>query len=181
MTEELSRTSALADKHRALGSGLEDWNGMGTAWTYDSDPEKEHDAVREAAGMFDMSPLKKVFVRGADAQATLDHLTTRDLSRVTPGKAAYLCVLTDQGGIADDANLARFQVTQAVDVVIDTEIGAGVIEGVDSEIATHGVFFPTTEYVVTQNAPVLISSATLAIDASMFTTEGGNLHDLSPA
>ena len=103
MTEELSRTSALADKHRALGSGLEDWNGMGTAWTYDSDPEKEHDAVREAAGMFDMSPLKKVFVRGADAQATLDHLTTRDLSRVTPGKAAYLCVLTDQGGIADDA------------------------------------------------------------------------------
>ena len=103
MTEELSRTSALADKHRALGSGLENWNGMGTAWTYDSDPEKEHDAVREAAGMFDMSPLKKVFVRGADAQATLDHLTTRDISRVGAGKAAYLCVLTEQGGIADDA------------------------------------------------------------------------------
>ncbi len=103
MTEELSRTSALAEKHRALGSGLEDWNGMGTAWTYDSDPEKEHDAVREAAGMFDMSPLKKVMVRGKDAQATLDHLTTRDLSRVTPGEAAYLCVLTDAGGIADDA------------------------------------------------------------------------------
>lgn len=34
MTEELSRTSALASRHTALGSGLEDWNGMGTAWTY---------------------------------------------------------------------------------------------------------------------------------------------------
>lgn len=103
MSKELSRTSALASRHIALGSGLEDWNGMGTAWTYNSDPNDEHDAVRERAGMFDMSPLKKVMVRGADAQAVLDHLTTRDLSKVTPGKAAYLCVLTNSGGIADDA------------------------------------------------------------------------------
>lgn len=103
MTEELSRMSALASRHTALGSGLEDWNGMGTAWTYDTDPNDEHDAVRERAGMFDMSPLKKVMVRGADAQAVLDHLTTRDLSKLAPGKAAYLCVLTEQGGIADDA------------------------------------------------------------------------------
>lgn len=103
MTEELSRTSALASRHRALGSGLEDWNGMGTAWSYDTDPNDEHDAVRERAGMFDMSPLKKVFVRGRDAQAVLDHLTTRDMARVTPGKSAYLSVLTEAGGIADDA------------------------------------------------------------------------------
>lgn len=103
MTEELSRTSALASRHTALGSGLEDWNGMGTAWSYDTDPNDEHDAVRERAGMFDMSPLKKVFVRGPEAQAVLDHLTTRDMSRIAPGQAAYLCVLTETGGIADDA------------------------------------------------------------------------------
>ena len=103
MTEELSRTSALAARHTALGSGLEDWNGMGTAWTYNSDPNDEHDAVRENVGMFDMSPLKKVFVRGPDAAATLDHLTTRDMSKIAPGRAAYLCVLTEGGGIADDA------------------------------------------------------------------------------
>lgn len=103
MTEELSRTSALASRHRALGSGLEDWNGMGTAWSYSSDPNDEHDAVREAAGMFDMSPLKKVFVRGPDAAAVLDHLTTRDISRIAPGQAAYLSVLTEAGTMADDA------------------------------------------------------------------------------
>ncbi|MEM1275405.1 MAG: aminomethyltransferase family protein [Pseudomonadota bacterium] len=103
MTEELSRSSALADRHRALGSGLEDWNGMGTAWSYDTDPNDEHDAVRERAGMFDMSPLKKVFVRGPDATLVLDHLTTRDISRIAPGQAAYLSVLTDQGTMADDA------------------------------------------------------------------------------
>ena len=103
MTEELSRTSALASRHTALGSGLEDWNGMGTAWTYNSDPNDEHDAVRDGVGMFDMSPLKKVFVRGPDAAATLDHLTTRDISKIAPGSSAYLCVLTDKAGIADDA------------------------------------------------------------------------------
>jgi glycine cleavage system aminomethyltransferase T len=52
---ELSRTSALASRHRELGSGLEDWNGMGTAWSYHSDPDDEHDAIRDAAGLFDMS------------------------------------------------------------------------------------------------------------------------------
>lgn len=76
---------------------------MGTAWTYSTDPNDEHDAVRERAGMFDMSPLKKVFVRGTDAMAVLNHLTTRDLSRVSPGHAAYLSVLTENGTMADDA------------------------------------------------------------------------------
>ena len=103
MTEELSRTSALASRHTALGSGLEDWNGMGTAWTYNTDPNDEHDAVRTSAGMFDMSPLKKVFVRGADAMAVLDHLTTRDLSKVSAGQSVYLSVLTEEGTMADDA------------------------------------------------------------------------------
>ncbi|WP_343115742.1 aminomethyltransferase family protein [Ostreiculturibacter nitratireducens] len=103
MTEPLSRASALASRHAALGSGLEDWNGMGTAWSYSTDPRDEHDAVREAAGMFDMSPLKKVFVRGPDAAAVLDHLTTRDMGRIGPGQAAYLSVLTDAGTMADDA------------------------------------------------------------------------------
>jgi len=103
MSEPLSRTSALASRHTALGSGLEDWNGMGTAWSYDTDPNAEHDAVRERVGMFDMSPLKKVMVNGSDAAAVLNHLTTRDISRINPGQAAYLCVLTENGTIADDA------------------------------------------------------------------------------
>ena len=108
MTEELSRTSALASRHTALGSGLEDWNGMGTAWTYNTDPNDEHDAVRDAVGMFDMSPLKKVFVRGSDALGVLDHLTTRDMSRIAPGQSAYLSVLTEDGTMADDAIVSNY-------------------------------------------------------------------------
>jgi len=103
MTAELSRQSALASRHKALGSGLEDWNGMGTAWSYNSDPNVEHDAIREKAGMFDMSPLKKVFVRGKDAANVLNHLTTRKMEAIATGQSAYLCVLTDEGTIGDDA------------------------------------------------------------------------------
>ena len=50
-----------------------------------------------------MSPLKKVFVRGPDAAAVLDHLTTRDMTRIAPGQFAYLSVLTEAGTMADDA------------------------------------------------------------------------------
>jgi len=53
--------------------------------------------------MFDMSPLKKVYVRGKDAADVLNHLTTRDMNAIAPGEASYLCVLSEQGTIADDA------------------------------------------------------------------------------
>jgi aminomethyltransferase len=107
MTEELSRTSALASRHTALGSGLEDWNGMGTAWTYATDPNDEHDAVRERAGMFDMSPLKKVFIRGADAARVADHVISRDATKIGPGQSAYGSILTEAGTVCDDAILAN--------------------------------------------------------------------------
>lgn len=58
------RTSALASSHRELGSDLEDWNGMGTVWSYKTSPNDEKDAVRRAAGIFDMTPLKNVNFEG---------------------------------------------------------------------------------------------------------------------
>ncbi len=107
MTAELSRSSALASRHRDLGSELEDWNGMGTAWSYNSDPNDEHDAVREAAGLFDMSPLKKVFVRGPDAAAVVDHVITRDMTKIGPGQSAYGAILTERGTVCDDAIISN--------------------------------------------------------------------------
>jgi len=104
---ELSRTSALASRHTALGSGLEDWNDMGTAWSYNTDPNDEHDAIREAAGMFDMSPLKKMFVRGPDSARVVNHVITRDMNRVGPGMSAYGAILTERGTISDDAIIAN--------------------------------------------------------------------------
>ena len=104
---ESTRHSALASRHSELGSGLEDWNGMGTAWSYDTNPCDEHDAIREAAGMFDMSPLKKIFVRGPDAARVVDHAITRDMTKIEPGNSAYGTILTEQGTVCDDAIVAN--------------------------------------------------------------------------
>lgn len=100
---ESTRTSALTERHRALGSDLGDWNGMGVAWNYATDAGAEHDAVRTAAGLFDVSGLKKVFIRGPDALAVVDHVITRNMKTIPAGKSAYGPNLTEEGAICDDS------------------------------------------------------------------------------
>ena len=62
----------------------------------------EHQAVREACGIFDLSHMGRVFVRGRDAFALAQRCVTRDLARVGPGDAAYALLCREDGGILDD-------------------------------------------------------------------------------
>jgi len=101
------RHSALADRHRALGSALEDWNGMGTAWTYDKDLQDDHALIRTKAGLMDVSGLKKVHLTGPHAGGILDFVTTRNVEKITPGKAAYATMLDDDGHFIEDCILYR--------------------------------------------------------------------------
>src|SRR5579864_104646 len=101
------RTSVLADRHRALGSKLEDWNGMGTAWTYAHDMALDHVAIRTKAGLMDVSGLKKLYLTGPHAAAILRHATTRDVTKIYPGKCAYACMLNEAGHFIEDCILYR--------------------------------------------------------------------------
>jgi aminomethyltransferase len=101
------RYSALADRHRALGSKLEDWNGMGTAWTYAKDVAQDHVAIRTKAGLMDVSGLKKLHLVGPHAAAVLSYATTRDVTKIYPGKSAYACMLNDAGHFIEDCILYR--------------------------------------------------------------------------
>jgi len=101
------RTSALADRHRALGSSLEDWSGMGTAWTYDKDMDEEHVAIRTKAGLMDVSGLKKVHVVGPHAAHLIDLATTRDVTRIAPGRSVYAAMLDDAGKFTEDCIIYR--------------------------------------------------------------------------
>ena len=102
------RRSPLADRHRALGSNLEDWNGMETAWTYTaSDLADEHEAIRTRAAIMDVSGLRKVHLVGPHSHHILQRATTRDVRKVTPGKAVYACMLNDAGKFTDDCILYR--------------------------------------------------------------------------
>lgn len=80
---------------------------MGTAWSYSTDPNDEHDAIRDVAGLFDMSPLKKVYLRGPDAARVADHVITRDMTKIGEGMSAYGAILTDRGTVCDDAIVAN--------------------------------------------------------------------------
>jgi len=62
----------------------------------------EHRAVREAAGMFDISHMGKFAISGADAIDALQQLVPSDLSRLQPGEAQYTVLLNTQAGIIDD-------------------------------------------------------------------------------
>ncbi len=101
------RTSSLADRHRALGSKLEDWNGMGTAWTYAKDMVQDHVAIRTKAGLMDVSGLKKLHLVGPHSSAILNMVTTRDVTKIYPGKSAYASFLNDAGHFIDDGILYR--------------------------------------------------------------------------
>jgi aminomethyltransferase len=101
------RISALADRHRALGSELEDWNGMGTAWTYATDLADAHEAIRTRAGLMDVSGLKKVHYSGPHAEALLQRAVTRDVRLLYPGKAVYSTMLSSAGKFVDDCIVYR--------------------------------------------------------------------------
>ena len=101
------RTSVLASRHRALGSKLEDWNGMGTAWTYAHDMAADHVAIRTRAGLMDVSGLKKLHLTGPHAAAVLQQATTRDVGKLYPGKCAYACMLNDAGHFIEDCVIYR--------------------------------------------------------------------------
>lgn len=102
------RISALESRHVDLGAGLLDWNDMAVPWTYHTHVDEEHAAVREAAGLFDISANRKIHIEGKDAFATVNFLLTRDMSKVYVGKSAYSLILNEDGGIEDDAIVYRW-------------------------------------------------------------------------
>ncbi len=101
------RASVLDATIRALGAGMGEWNEMDVALTLASDPRDEHAAIREAAGLWDTSALKKIRLRGSDALAAVDYLVSRDMSQIYPGKAGYSPVLKEDGHFCDDGYFFR--------------------------------------------------------------------------
>ena len=99
-----NRDFALESEHKALGAEFMDWNGLKLATSYSGvTTEQEHDAVRDAAGMYDLTAFRMLWLKGPDACAVLDQACTRDITKLKPNRATYTCVLTDKGGVVDDS------------------------------------------------------------------------------
>ncbi len=96
------KRTPLYDLHVAAGARIVDFGGWDMPVNYGSQIE-EHHAVRRDAGMFDVSHMCVVDLRGAGACALLLRLLANDVGRLTaPGKALYSCMLRPDGGVIDD-------------------------------------------------------------------------------
>ncbi len=87
--------------HRAHGGRMVDFGGWSMPVQYTSIVD-EHDATRNAAGLFDISHMGRLRFEGADAAAFVDSLVTRRTDDMPPGRARYAMVTNETGGILDD-------------------------------------------------------------------------------
>lgn len=95
--------SPLHERHAELGAKFAPFGGWEMPLEYAGGGVlKEHAAVREAAGVFDVSHLGKARVLGPGAAAFVNSCLTNDLGRITPGKAQYTLCCDESGGVVDD-------------------------------------------------------------------------------
>ncbi len=95
------KRTALFDTHVALGAKMIDFAGFEMPVRYSSQIE-EHHMVRERVGIFDVSHMGEFFVRGENAEAVVQNLTSNNVAKLKVGQAQYSCFPNDKGGIVDD-------------------------------------------------------------------------------
>lgn len=99
---KMANKTVLFDKHVESNAKMVDFHGWEMPINYGSQIE-EHHAVRQDAGMFDVSHMTVVDIKGDDAKAFLRKLFANDVAKLTvPGKALYSGMLNEQAGVIDD-------------------------------------------------------------------------------
>jgi aminomethyltransferase len=104
---ELKRTP-LYDEQRALGAKLVPFAGYELPIQYPTGILAEHHAVRSRAGLFDVSHMGEIEIRGPQALEFVQLVTTNDAARLEPWQAQYSTLLNDDAGILDDCLVYRF-------------------------------------------------------------------------
>ena len=139
MVDQDLRRTALEAVHESLGATFTDFAGWRMPVRYDSDLA-EHRAVRESAGLFDLSHMGEIHLRGPQAGEALDNAMAGKLSAVAVGRAKYTLLLTEQGGVIDDVIVYRLAedhflvVANASNAVVDGEEIRARAKGFDVEV-----------------------------------------------
>ncbi len=98
----------LFETHRALGATMGEFGGWNMPLWYPTGQIKEHVAVREACGLFDICHMGEFIVSGKDSLAFWNRLLTNAVTTMTDGQAMYNFMLNEQGGVVDDCIVYRF-------------------------------------------------------------------------
>jgi len=100
------KTTPLHDEHVALGASLTGFGGWLMPLRYTSDLA-EHRAVREAAGLFDLSHMGEIHLEGAQSGAALDQALVGNASAIGVGRARYSMICAEDGSVLDDLIVYR--------------------------------------------------------------------------
>lgn len=100
------KNTALFDKHVALGAKIVPFAGYNMPVQYEG-VNAEHETVRNSVGVFDVSHMGEFILRGPNALALIQKVTTNDASVLFDGKAQYSCMPNGKGGIVDDLIIYR--------------------------------------------------------------------------
>ncbi len=95
------KRTPLYENHKELGARMVEFGGWEMPVQY-SGIKQEHLAVRQKAGLFDISHMGEIEIRGVRALEQLQRLTPNDVSRLQPGRSQYSALLTEQGTFVDD-------------------------------------------------------------------------------
>ena len=102
-THVYSRQSVLNDRHRQPGTKFESsWNDMPIPQLYATDAYVETEAVRNRAGLLDVTSLRMIGVSGKDALAALNEMLISDISKIKPGASSISNIVDDNGSLIDD-------------------------------------------------------------------------------
>jgi len=124
MTDAQLRRTPLTRVHERLGATLTGFAGWLMPLRYGSETA-EHNAVRTAAGLFDLSHMGEITVTGADAAAALDYALVGQPSALAPGRARYTMICAPDGGVLDDLIVYRLSGTEFL--VVANAANAGVV------------------------------------------------------
>jgi aminomethyltransferase len=103
-----SKRTPLASVHESLGARMIDFGGWWMPVQYQGILE-EHRAVREQAGLFDISHMGEIFVTGPASEAWLNRMLTNDVARLADGSGQYTLLLNERGGVVDDLLCYRLE------------------------------------------------------------------------
>src|SRR6516225_6339136 len=102
----MARRTPLFEAHRELGGRMVDFAGWEMPLSYGSALD-EHHAVRRRCGLFDVSHMGEIELRGPAAQALCQELTVNDVSRLGDGDGQYTLLCNERGGVLDDLVVFR--------------------------------------------------------------------------
>ena len=96
------KRTPLWELHKQHGARLIDFGGWDMPVAYPAGTIKEHKTVREAVGLFDVSHMGEVYLRGPRVREAVEQLTTNAVASAAPGKAVYTLLCRPSGGVVDD-------------------------------------------------------------------------------